>query len=194
MAIGIQNYPNITSTSAAYPDGDIKDAPSGTPVNKFVYSDMNQHFAKLIRRSRNNPTTEDPTFPNGLPDNNTNGYQYVEALKRQLSKYSEIIRVPDSLVAINLGAYNPQKRYLIVVTGVNTGKIITLLGNALSLPYVEDAWVVTIVNKSTQSVQIAPGVNSAINGGGAINLSAGGGITLILDKPAPNNYITVKSF
>lgn len=192
MAIGIQNYPNITSTSAAYPDGDIKDAPSGTPVNKFVYSDMNQHFAKLLRRTKQTYNTN--TLPNELPDNNTNGYEYCEALKQQLSKYSEILRVADNVTGLSLAAYTPQKRYLIVVTGVNTGKIITLLGDALSNPFAEDAWVVTIVNKSTQSVQIAPGVNSAINGGGAINLSAGGGITLILDRPAPNNYITVKSF
>lgn len=194
MSKGLQNYPNITGTSAAYPDGDIKDTPIGTPVSRLVYTDMAQTFAKLIRRSRASPIVLDPTFPNGLPDNEINGYQYYLALKMQLCKYSQIIRVDDTTTGASLSGYNPQKRYLIVVTGVNTGKIITLLGNALSNPFAEDAWVVTIVNKSTQSVQIAPGVNSAINGGGAINLSAGGGITLILDRPAPNNYITVKSF
>jgi len=73
MAIGIPNYPNIIPADADYLDGDIKDAPSGTPVNRATNGDIQQFFAKIMR--------EASITPNGLRDNESNGYQLYEALE-----------------------------------------------------------------------------------------------------------------
>lgn len=76
MARGIQNYPNIKAPDVDYPNGDIRDKTPvlpGTPVDKTVYSDMHQFFAKLLRLAQINA--------NGLPENEYSGFQYIEALK-----------------------------------------------------------------------------------------------------------------
>ena len=74
MARGIQNFPNVIAPDADYLDGDVKDAPNGTPVNKLTMSDIYQFFAKVMREAG-------LTF-NNLPDNESNGYQlYAAAVK-----------------------------------------------------------------------------------------------------------------
>lgn len=64
-----------------FPYGRIKDndgSGNGTPVNEFVYGDIHETFAKLLRLYG---------IPyNGLPDNETNGYQLVNALVALASK------------------------------------------------------------------------------------------------------------
>ena len=80
MAIGIANYPNITAANADYPNGQIKDAPSGTPVNVLTNGDIQILFDKLLRVSA--------ITPNGLPDNETNGYQLYTALLKAGRPYS----------------------------------------------------------------------------------------------------------
>jgi hypothetical protein len=76
MAIGIENQANIIPAgTAGYPNGDIKDrigATAGTPVNKKVYADMHQFFAKMMRKAG--------ITANNTPDNETNGFQYLDAL------------------------------------------------------------------------------------------------------------------
>ena len=81
MAKGIQNYPQIDTTNpTAYPNGNIKDAPSGTPVNVVTNADLHQTFDKLLR--------ELGTTANNTPDNETNGFQYVKAMLQLLpNKY-----------------------------------------------------------------------------------------------------------
>jgi len=77
MATGIQNYPRIVPPGGAYPFGNIKDNATGdpgTPVNQETYSDMHQFLAKLLDEAN--------VTANVLPDNLTNGYQYLEALVR----------------------------------------------------------------------------------------------------------------
>jgi hypothetical protein len=57
-----------------YPDGRIKDntgVGDGTPVNRLLYSDLHEYFAKLMRLAN--------IAYNGLPDNEANGYQLVAA-------------------------------------------------------------------------------------------------------------------
>jgi len=64
-----------------YPNGRIKDstgAGDGTPVNEQIYGDIHEVFAKLMRLSG---------IPfSGLPDNELNGYQYVDAMRFLASK------------------------------------------------------------------------------------------------------------
>lgn len=64
-----------------YPNGRIKNQTGlgdGTPVNEVVYGDYHETFAKLMRLYAINY--------NGLSDNETNGYQLVEALIALASK------------------------------------------------------------------------------------------------------------
>lgn len=69
------------SNPADYPNGRIQDntgAGNGTPVNEFVYGDIHEFFAKAMRLYGIN-------F-NALPDNENNGYQYLDAIIALASK------------------------------------------------------------------------------------------------------------
>ena len=72
LTIGIQNQSNIIAPDTVYLNGDIKDDPNGTAVNRQVYGDIHQFFAKLLRDAG--------ITPNTLRDNETNGYQLMGAL------------------------------------------------------------------------------------------------------------------
>ena len=64
-----------------FPNGRIKNntgVGDGTPVNELVYGDLHEAFAKMMRLYGINY--------NGLPDNETNEYQLVEAIKSLASK------------------------------------------------------------------------------------------------------------
>lgn len=75
MAIGIENYPNIDTTDPTnYPDGTIKDDPtgvSGTPINVLTTQDIHQTFWRALFQVQETAS--------GDPDNITNGYQYGKA-------------------------------------------------------------------------------------------------------------------
>jgi len=76
MSIGIENYPNTTPPSVDYEFNSIKDNPgdnSGTKVSKLTNDDIQQTFRKLLQLAN--------ITPNALPDNVTNGYQYIQALQ-----------------------------------------------------------------------------------------------------------------
>lgn len=58
-----------------YPNARVKDntgGGDGTPVNEFVYGDLHEFFAKLMRLAG--------IIYNGLPDNEANGFQLIDAL------------------------------------------------------------------------------------------------------------------
>lgn len=78
MSIGLLNYPNRDVTDLAnYPEGNIKDNPgdgTGTPINVLTTADIHQTFYKLLDIAG--------ITPNGDPDNVTNGYQYIEAIRK----------------------------------------------------------------------------------------------------------------
>lgn len=75
MATNKKNAPNIDDSDLVnYPDGRIRDntgSGDGTPVNRLLYSDLHEFFAKLMRLAA-------ITYSD-LPDNETNGYQLVDA-------------------------------------------------------------------------------------------------------------------
>jgi len=77
--IGIENFPQITPPTLEYPNGDIKNAPSGTPVNVVTNGDVQQFFRKLMRDAG--------LTPNGLRDNEVNGWQVLEALYKAGKPY-----------------------------------------------------------------------------------------------------------
>lgn len=88
MARNKVNSPNITPPSAEYPNGRIKDndgSNNGTPVNEFIYGDLHETFAKLMRRYA--------ISYNNLPDNEINGFQIVEALRALPSKNDKLTTI-----------------------------------------------------------------------------------------------------
>lgn len=80
MAVNLKDKPNTEPVSATYPYGNIKDntgGGDGTPVDVEVYADFHQLFARMLA------IFEADGFGtvNGLPDNNTNGFQYDDAFR-----------------------------------------------------------------------------------------------------------------
>lgn len=84
-----KNQPNIdNSDPIGFPNGRIKNNTgpgNGTAVNEAIYGDIHETFAKLMR------LYEIPY--NSLPDSETNGYQYVEALRALASKNDFILDI-----------------------------------------------------------------------------------------------------
>lgn len=76
MAIKLEDKQNVEAPSAQYPYGSIKDivpnVTPGTPVNRAVYSDIHQFFARLMAVVG--------ISENEALENNTNGFQFIEAL------------------------------------------------------------------------------------------------------------------
>ena len=99
--------PNIDNSDPTnYPDGRIRDntgAGNGTPVNRLIYGDLHEFFAKLMRLAE--------IEYSGVPDNEANGYQLVDALVSiagkndfitSLNSLSGIIQVPRKLTTLKL--------------------------------------------------------------------------------------------
>lgn len=82
MARNKKDQANIDQSNLAdYPDGRIKNntgGGDGTPVNEITKGDIHEFFDKLMRLYG--------ISHNGLPDNVTNGYQLVDAVKALASK------------------------------------------------------------------------------------------------------------
>jgi hypothetical protein len=94
MAIKLQDKANVIAPGGAYPYGNIKDndgSNNGTPVNAAVYADFHQFFARMLALSG--------ITANGLPDNNTNGFQYYLSLL-------SIINIADKTLATTTTANN----------------------------------------------------------------------------------------
>jgi len=75
MARNLTSIPDIQAPDADYPVGRIQneDAPIvGTPIIEELYGDVVQFFHKLIRLAG--------ITHNGLPENETQGFQFIEAL------------------------------------------------------------------------------------------------------------------
>lgn len=79
MAINIDNKGNVDGPDANFEFSHIRDDSSpgsgdGTRVDTLVYGDFHQFFAKIIEQAL-------ITY-NNVPENFTNGYQYLEALQK----------------------------------------------------------------------------------------------------------------
>jgi hypothetical protein len=87
--IRLESKPDVTPPATPYPYGRIKDrvgAVPGTPVTEEVYGDFHQFFEKLMALAG--------VTGNDLPDNDTNGYQLMEAFIKagSLSFAADIIK------------------------------------------------------------------------------------------------------
>ena len=99
------------SDPSNYLEGRVKDntgAGGGTPVNEFVYGDLHQTFAKLMHLYK--------MKYNGLPDNETNGYQLIEALIALASKNDFIIPLTSSggvlSIQLKVGSLKPGESFI----------------------------------------------------------------------------------
>lgn len=104
MSINKLTATNIDNSDPVnFPNGRIKDNSGigdGTPVNRFIYSDIHEYFAKLMRLAG--------IAYNNLPDSTTNGYQLVDAAIALAGKNDFI---------------TPLNTIVVVITGVNTNVI-----------------------------------------------------------------------
>lgn len=104
---------------ANYPYGRIKDntgTGDGTPVNEFTYGDIQQFFAKLI--------TMAGIVPNDLPDNETNQYQTIQALKEFATKNNYIQNISSVSGVLNVSAkigLMQTDEFLVCKSSVNLG-------------------------------------------------------------------------
>lgn len=83
MAIRLRSKTNVDAPDGEYPYGNIVDddgSENGTPVDKEVYADIHQFFARLMEYAIENAV--DGFDWNELPDNAYDGFQYFEALLR----------------------------------------------------------------------------------------------------------------
>lgn len=72
---GLSSFPNIDGPDGDFPDGRVRDKDGtthGTPVNEFVYGDIHQYFAKMLRLAS--------ITPNALPESEYSGFQQIQAL------------------------------------------------------------------------------------------------------------------
>ncbi len=98
MATNKKNAPNIDlSDLPNYPDGRIKDnsgSGDGTPVNRLLYSDLHEFFAKIMRMAN--------IAYSGLPDNETNGHQLVAAAIALAGKNDFVYPISDIAGIVNI--------------------------------------------------------------------------------------------
>jgi len=80
MAYKITDKPNAEGVSGTYPYGSIKDntgGGNGVPVNRLVYTDIHQFFARIADLAG--------VVLNSSPDNAVNGWQFVTALQNLIN-------------------------------------------------------------------------------------------------------------
>ena len=136
------------SDPSNYLNGRIKDntgAGGGTPVNERVYGDIHQFFAKLMNLAGLGFT--------GLPENEINGYQYIESLRNlatkndlsyNLSKDGSVLTLPirlstvaDNEIIRAKATFDKGSETLIKGTLDNSdNKTVTYLGNFKQDEYV----------------------------------------------------------
>jgi len=133
MSKGLENLVNTSAVNADYPWKNIKDndgSGNGTPLDQISHADYHQTFRKILALAG--------ITPNGLPDNVTNGYQYVEAFKKVLKKYTGVlvIDVTTSLsisdigkLIIVSGATADIDVFLPITSTINDGDCFTVFNN-----------------------------------------------------------------
>ncbi len=87
MAINIDDKGNVDGPGGNFEFSHIRDDSSpgsgdGTPVNTLVYGDFHQFFAKLIEQAG--------IVYNDLPENLTNGYQYLQAFDKLYGRKTRV--------------------------------------------------------------------------------------------------------
>lgn len=175
MSKGLENFlPFIIPANSDYPWGDIKDdtgSGDGTNVDRVNHADYHQTFRKLLSLAS--------IVPNGLPDNVTNGYQYIQAMNR-VYKRANGVKIITSNTAIVAADYNK----LIFVDNATPGNITVNLPNSA---LVQDGHSVLVYNNGNYRIDVSFSVSDFVMGGTEITLVEQGDFCeMILDKPNQN--------
>ena len=109
MARILQNQTNAFPPDLTYPYGDIKDdtgAADGVPVDRDVYADHHQFFARLVDQA-----TNPAIVLNDLPDNAANGFQlYASLLATKttlaLTNETNIIKLKNQVLGLMCGDFS----------------------------------------------------------------------------------------
>jgi len=86
----LENKTNVDAPTTAYPFGELKNdtgTNDGTPVDQELLGDSMQFFEKVFNESG--------LTANGLPDNETNGFQLYEALRTLFPVRQKIVDIGD---------------------------------------------------------------------------------------------------
>jgi hypothetical protein len=177
MATGLQNQPNTSPVTADYPNKNIQDNSGlgdGTPFDKQVYADFHQFFAKLMRLTG--------IVPNVLPENESNGFQYIQALLGMNADFGELIAFDRSG---SLFGVSGSKSPLLYATGgaPDVGDIALEDSTVASERNLE---VITVLNNSTNVLNIFPGGLDTINGLASLAIASGATRRLVLHKTNAN--------
>ena len=153
MAIGIQNYDDISPADSEYPDGNIKDdtgADDGTPVEKTTYADMHQTLAKLLRLA--------DITPSGNPENEYSGFQYIEAMDCLYSDGRQKVTVTGAAAStICYGSFNTNVIYR---SDAESGHFSSLTRSAAPL-----IGKIKVTNYSFNPVTAVDSIAGTVNGG-----------------------------
>lgn len=107
MARGLENYQNIDAPDSDFPNGRSRDNPgnnTGTPVKEETVGDYQQFFAKLMRIAA--------LTPNTLPDNEYNGFQYIDAGRVAFQRYRSNYQAPGSGGTITIAPFEQALIYV----------------------------------------------------------------------------------
>lgn len=181
MAIGLENNPNNSAITVAYPYGGLKDntgAGDGTPINKLTNDDIHQTLRKILELAA--------ITPNGLPDNVTNGFQYITALNRLFKKF--------------IGVFNSPSNATYTLTVANMGYMINIEGNtatkSFNLPNsntLQDGDSFLFYN-NTPYISIVQSGTDFVGGGADVTLvNQGNWVLLVLDK-ANFNWVIAAAY
>jgi len=128
MARNLTTIPNIVPADADYPNGRILNAvppDAGTPVIEELYGDIVQFFHKLMRTAG--------ISHNGLPENETQGFQFIQALAYYVRTLAASVS-EKGVVELATGAETQAKlSALLAVTPAGLGSLVasqTLAGLA----------------------------------------------------------------
>lgn len=186
MAIKLENKVNTEAPSVAYPFGNIKDntgSNNGTPVDKNVYADFHQFFAKMM--------SESGIVYNDLPDNNTDGFQYwlalVEAVKNNCGFKTDI----SSSISLGSGFTISQK--LIYQYADNTIQVICELGYSTNI--IADSVVLSGLPNNGTNFQYVGGFSTFSGTDTLVNMKMiGGNLLLITPLTSGGSKLLTVSF
>ena len=187
MAIKLEDKVNTEAPSATYPFGNIKDntgSNNGTPVDKNVYADFHQFFAKMM--------SESGIAYNGLPDNNTDGFQYwlalVEAVKNNCNFYTDISS------SISLGSGFTVSQKLIWQYADNTIQVICELGYSTNMP--AGSVVLSGLPNNGTNFQFVGGFSnfSSVDTPIDMKMTTGGSVLLITPLTSGGSKLLIVSF
>jgi len=176
MAIELQNKTNVDAPDGTWPYGKTKDdtgSNDGTPLDHATLTDYIQFFARMSAEAG-------ITF-NGLPDNQTNGWQYVRALKMATRPGIAVANISASaLMSTYTGIYGD---YLSQVLLNFTGQVAAITFTLDASANYDNGCYVMLKNNGDYAVTITPDGADTINGQTSVVLLPGAKMELMLNSP-----------